>query len=340
MAATVDDLMSASQMRPILAVSKREPVAVALGLTADKVAAVLLSKKLAPKKVRSQLRSEAKKLKLEVEAGSIRFGMAVVDEEDGGLLLFRVNKAPPGALVTKVRERMRKANWSKIEFVVDESLEEEAEEGEAEGEAALGNGAPGGLDVEALRRELAALIGRIAGAVSAGLSMEALRELAAKANEAIKAGTDLAHAAAQIGKLREALDAGGAGGARAGSAVDPDELLATFRDAKDDVDAGLNKLGAALRATGDVDMLQIADYGLFGMTEGGGVGLLKALFDLRGAGPERREAALQAARQAAAKYRAAVLSDGIVDLVDANPFGVEVGIKSKLVAALDKIASA
>lgn len=132
MAASVDDLMSAAAMRPILAVSKREPVSVAIGLTADKSAAVLVSKKLPPKKVRTQMRSEAKKLKIEIESSTIRFGVALVEEEEGGVLLFRVNKAPPGALVTKVRERMRKANWSKIEFVVDESLEEAPEE---EGEA-------------------------------------------------------------------------------------------------------------------------------------------------------------------------------------------------------------
>ena len=138
--ASVDDIMSAAEMKPILAVAKREPVSVSLGLTGDKSAAIMVSKRAGPKKVRSQMRAEAKKLKIEIESGTIRFGMAMVDEEDGGLLLFRVNKAPSGALVTKVRERMRKAAWSKIEFVVDETLEEAPEE-EGEGEQA-GDSAP------------------------------------------------------------------------------------------------------------------------------------------------------------------------------------------------------
>ena len=42
------------------------------------------------------------KLNIEIEAATIRYGVAVVDEGNSGLLLFRVNKAPSGALVTKV----------------------------------------------------------------------------------------------------------------------------------------------------------------------------------------------------------------------------------------------
>lgn len=61
------------------------------------------------------------------------------------------------------------------------------------------------------------------------------------------------------------------------------ELLAQFRDAKDAVDAGISKLQAALRDTGDEDLVQVADYGLYGMTSGQGVTLMKALMELHSA---------------------------------------------------------
>jgi len=125
-----------------------------------------------------------------------------------------------------------------------------------------------------------------------------------------------------------------------GKKLPPGELLALFRDAKDEVDIGLNKLQAALRATEDEDLIRIADYGMYGMTNGEGVGLMKALFELRGATPDRQEAASKAARAAASAYKAAVFKHVLVDLVDRNPFGVEVGIKAKLGPALDTIANA
>lgn len=118
------------------------------------------------------------------------------------------------------------------------------------------------------------------------------------------------------------------------------ELLALFRDAKEDVDAGLSKLQAELRATGDEDLVRIADYGMFGMTNGEGVGLIKTLMDLRGTTPDKQEALSKTVRDAATAYKSAVFKHVLVDLVDENPFGVDVGIKAKLGPALDTIARA
>lgn len=127
---------------------------------------------------------------------------------------------------------------------------------------------------------------------------------------------------------------------RSGDRMSANELLVMFRDAKGEVDAGLNKLQGELRDTGDEDLVRIADFGTFGMTNGQGVGLLKALFDLRGATPASQEALSKAARNAATAYKAAVFSHAMVDLVDANPFGVDVGIKARLGPTLDTIARA
>jgi hypothetical protein len=132
-------------------------------------------------------------------------------------------------------------------------------------------------------------------------------------------------------------------GISAGEATAPPptlDYLGLWRDAKDEVDAGLNRLAAELRATKDEDLVRIADYGLFGMANGRGVGLMKALMQLRQAAPDRRPAAVKAARDAAAAYRKAVLDHPLAALVDENSFGIPVGLRSRLVAALDTIANA
>jgi hypothetical protein len=118
------------------------------------------------------------------------------------------------------------------------------------------------------------------------------------------------------------------------------DYLGLWRDAKEEVDAGLNRLASELRATADEDLVRIADYGLFGLTNGQGVGLVKALMQLRQVAPDRRPAAVKAARDAAAAYRQAVLGHPLAALVDENPFGIPVGLRSRLVAALDTIADA
>jgi hypothetical protein len=132
-------------------------------------------------------------------------------------------------------------------------------------------------------------------------------------------------------------------GVAAGKAERPPsdlDYLGLWRDAKEDVDTGLNRLAGRLRATADEDLIRIADFGLFGMTNGQGVGLMKTLMQLRQAPPDRRPAVVKAAREAATAYRQAVLGHPLATLVDENPFGVEVGLRSRLVAALDTIADA
>ena len=78
---TPDDIMAAAQMKPLLMLSKREPVSAALGMTADKLGVVLLDKKAKPRKALAQLRAEAKKIQLGLDNASLRFGTAEVDPE-------------------------------------------------------------------------------------------------------------------------------------------------------------------------------------------------------------------------------------------------------------------
>ncbi len=122
--------------------------------------------------------------------------------------------------------------------------------------------------------------------------------------------------------------------------VDAGALLAEFLDAKEEVDAGLNRLAIALRATDDPDNQRISEFGLFGIGSGAAVRLLAALTDARSAAPEAQTNLIAVARKAAADYRAAVLSDGSTALIDANPYGVAVGLRTTLVQALAAIEHA
>lgn len=70
-----------------------------------------------------------------------------------------------------------------------------------------------------------------------------------------------------------------------------------------------------------------------------GAGLMTALFELSAAGPEQMAAGVEAARKAAVVIRKAAMGRVLMDLVDRNPFGVEVGIRAKLGGALDWIAA-
>jgi len=118
------------------------------------------------------------------------------------------------------------------------------------------------------------------------------------------------------------------------------ELLAALLDAKETVDAGLDRLASELRDTGDPDQLQIAEYGLFGLDGGGAVKLIAALMDAHNAPPEARAKSLDAARKAASVWRQTVLSDQTTALIDKNPFGVTVGLRTTLVQVLDHIENA
>ncbi len=340
-----DAIMTPDKMKPLLALSKHEPVQAAIGLTADGEALILLDKRAKPKKVLAMLRADAAKAKLPLNASSLRFGRAEVDADyDSAMVRFFINKDAPGNMRLKLVEVVKRVPYQKVEINVDPSLEEESEEHETEESrdapppviAAAPPPPPpaAGEDPKvALSHKLAALmqgIPKVAGGDP--VVQHSLAALAAPAAAALKAG-DLEAARVAMEALGHAM------AASMHQAAPSADLLALFRDAREEVDAGLNKLQEAMRGTQDADMIRIADLGMYGMTDGEGVGLLKALMDLRGAAPEQRAASSRAARAAAAAYKAAVFKHVLVDLVDANPFGIAVGIKAKLGPALDTIAA-
>ena len=342
-----DLIMTPDKMKPILAVSKHEPVQAAIGLTADGDGLLLLDKKAKPKKVLSMLRAAAAKAKLQLNAASLRFGRAEVDTEyDSALVRLFINKDAPGTMRIKLVEVVKRIPYQKVEINVDPTLEDEAEDEHETETAAPTAGTteappPPSGEIAALARKLATLITGIAKVAAGDADLQhRLAVLAAAATTAVKSG-DAAAADAAIGALGHAMAEAMHRPAATSPTPNepPPDLLALFRDAKEEVDEGFNKLQAAMRGTEDEDMIRIAELGMYGMTDGAGVGLMKALMELRGASPDRRAALGKAARDAAAAYKAAVLGHVLVDLVDANPFGITVGLQTRLVSALDTIAT-
>jgi hypothetical protein len=109
--------------------------------------------------------------------------------------------------------------------------------------------------------------------------------------------------------------------------------LAVWRDAKDSVDTALGTLSKRLRTTGDPDLERIAEYGLYGASEGENVALMAALREAE-ADPKKGAEALAKAIE---DYRDFLAESEAITLIDKNPFGVAITMRATLGAALDEL---
>ena len=124
-------LMSPAEMKPLLMLSKRDPVSAVIGLTKSKDGVVFLAKKVKPRKLVAQMKKHAAEAKMELDVASLRFGRATVDAEaDSSLVTFTVNKEAAGTMRPKLLVHLKKAGFGKCEIVVDASLETESDEDE------------------------------------------------------------------------------------------------------------------------------------------------------------------------------------------------------------------
>jgi hypothetical protein len=398
-----DSIMTPGEMKPLLALSKREPLSAAIGLTTDGDGVMLLDKKAKPKKVLAMLRADAAKAKLALDSATLRFGRAEVDTDyDSAMVRLFINKDAPGKMRVKLVEVVKRIPYQKVELNVDPTLEQEPEDGEE----------AHGIDTAALSRDLAALIQRI-GALpesAAGLKPELIK-LAGTANTALKANV-LEDAARAIGELKTRLDqaagspppppppprpgpdAGGlarelaglirqisgvagsdtglrtrmaqlandasgrlkandlGGAAEAisqlralitGTSHDdtPNEgprhepLLPVWTSAKDTADAQIEALRKAFLDQGRTGLRMAAEYGLSGLTDTAGVGLMVALrnFDASNgsAGVKSK------VTDAVAAYRGFLSGNRLLELLEKNPLGVAVTTRATLGRALDTI---
>lgn len=109
--------------------------------------------------------------------------------------------------------------------------------------------------------------------------------------------------------------------------------LGIWRDAKEGVDAAIDALAARLRAFGDPDLERIAEFGLYGLTDGETVALTAALREAE-ADPAGARDKLADAIDA---YRAALDDNDAITLIDRNPFGVQVSMRATLGRALAQL---
>jgi hypothetical protein len=132
--AASDKIMTPGEMKPLLALSKREPIQAAIGLSGDNEGIILLDKRLKPKKVLAKLKAEAQKAKIQLQPSTLRFGKAEVDTDyDPGMVRFFLNKEPPGNMRIRLLEVVKKIPYQKVELNVDTSFEDEPED-EVEGQ--------------------------------------------------------------------------------------------------------------------------------------------------------------------------------------------------------------
>lgn len=109
--------------------------------------------------------------------------------------------------------------------------------------------------------------------------------------------------------------------------------LAIWRDAKESVDDALSALQKRLRATGDPDLVRIAEFGLYGASDGENVALMAALREAE-ADPDN---AADILADAIEDYRDFLADSDAITLIDRNPFGVAITMRATLGAALDDI---
>ena len=118
------------------------------------------------------------------------------------------------------------------------------------------------------------------------------------------------------------------------------EGRALWRDAREAVDEQLDALSSQLLASGDSNLIRVGELGSAAVTSRLGVALAASLIDADAAPPEKADAARARARAAIAAMRALVQSDGLIRVLDQNPFGVPVTISATLGSALDALDQA
>ena len=354
-----DSIMAPGKMKPLLALSKSEPIQAAFALSTDGEAVILLDKKAKPRAVAAMLKAAAGKAKITLNSSSIRFGRAEVDVDyNPGTVRFFVNKEAPGATRMLLTEVVKRIPYQKVEINVDPSLEEDEDIGGDE-EAAAANAAPSGApvpdpaspapeavpDVAALRTQFAGLITKIAAAANSdGTRLAMLKTLAGTVNEHLKAG-DAAGASTVLALLQQEIGAApappAASGGPGGGAVRVAKGLLLWNATRTHVDRQLKTLEAAILAQcgdePDFDEIRANAGSIHEILERLDDGLTEKLNELRGATDAAQKLAIgQAAKQVVARYQRYIGNDALIADIDDNGF-TPLDIKPRVTAALDAV---
>ena len=367
-AAASDAVMDGTKLKPLLALSKREPVNAAIGLTADGEGLILLDKKAKPRKVADMLRADAKKAGIAVVPASVRWGRAEVDTDyDASMVRFFISKDAPGNMRVKLVEVVKRIAYQKVEINVDASIDEEEGGEGASAETPEGGVVPGVSDAPvqsapeappppppppqgdaaevALRHALAGLIGRIPAAAGDDAARKTtMLKVAAMANDQLKAH-NTAGAGTTIERLRQVIDAASPPAGAQAPAVDPAKVdrwkaaRAAWETAMETVDGQIAALQQMLRGSGDEELEEIAEFGLNAVTAGHKVPLMAAMMEIGAGSAETLAKSGPKALAMVQAFRGHIESDERVAACDENP-GVPVSIRATLGPALAGLEAA
>jgi hypothetical protein len=350
-------IMPPEKLRALLALTRREPLSVAVAITADEEGVLLLNKTAKPKKVLAQLKAEASKAKATLNGATTRFGLAQIDQDyDPTILKIAVNKGAPDKLRLKLNQLVKQFALKAVEFTVDPTLEEEPEDS-AEPQPTVAGPAPGTApvtaeqqtaplpDPAAITAELQALIKRLP---SGGARRVEAQALAVRAGTALKF-KDVTEAARVLALLRSALDT--AADQAPGGAPDPadnarlqsyDKARRLWAGTLKAVDTELLRLTAAIKVAYDPEGIGDPVAAAFtaqsrpvlGRFDGGLAAAIQAVIE---ADSGQRAEALGKARGIVAGLQAELAATPLLGLLDANPIA-PVAIGRSISAALVGIA--
>ena len=358
-----EPLMAPGEMKPLLMLSKKQPVNCAIGMTRGKMGVILLDKKAKPRKMLGMLKKKAALAKLDLDTASCRFGKAEVDTEvDSKLVQFIVNKEVSGALRPLLIKQLKLAGFGKCEIRVDEGLEAETDEDEtdAEEEAAPAAAAPAGeeaardgaaaaaaepapvaADAAAVTKRFTDLVKRMMAALgSRPAGADAMKTAAMEGQAALKAG-NLEAAAAAAETLERLLDAAPApnGAANGPGSVVFDKARLTWVATRKKIESEIDKLHDQLQETYKGHGV-VADLGKVFRQKVGPVmeqfdeTLVDKLDEVASATDPATHAKLVGeAKQIIEKYKSFLANEPLIDQLDTNPF-VPLSIEKTLVGSL------
>ena len=114
----------------------------------------------------------------------------------------------------------------------------------------------------------------------------------------------------------------------------------SWQDASEAIDAQIGQLQQALRKSGDAELVEIAEFGLNGVTGDFKVPLMASIRDIDSAPPDAVKPLAQQARGIVANFIAHLDGEERITACEENPFGVKVSIRSTLKPALTKLDQA
>lgn len=124
-------LMPVAELKPLLRLARRRGVSCAIAMTKAKQGVILLHRRMKPKKLREEMKRQAKAAGMDLDTASVRFGRVTVDgASDSGLARIEVNKPAPGPVRAALLPTLRKAGCQRCELVVNDGLEAEPDDGE------------------------------------------------------------------------------------------------------------------------------------------------------------------------------------------------------------------